>query len=131
MDTYVDFDYYKETYGGTIPEKTFNKLVIEASAIVKENTFDRININNIPKEVKHCTCEIIDKLNEYAVNAKKQGNKTAETVDKWHVNYGAIKTDNEFKFELQSILKTYLWNIADSKGTPLLYRGVLICLNRL
>jgi len=123
METYVDFNYYNGTYGGTIPEETFDKLVIESSAIIRENTFNRINIEEIPEEVKYCTCKIIDKLNEYAINAKKQGNKTAETVDKWHVNYGAIKTDDEFKSELQSILKTYLWNVADDNNIPLLYRG--------
>ena len=41
MTNYTDYDFYKDTYKGNMPESDFNRMVIRASAEVRKNIFDR------------------------------------------------------------------------------------------
>lgn len=61
MTNYTDYDFYKNTYKGNMPETDFNKLVIRASAEVRKNTFDR-DITNYKDEVQMATCSVADIL---------------------------------------------------------------------
>lgn len=61
MTNYTDYDFYKDTYMGNMPESDFDKMVIRASAEVRKNIFDR-DITNYKEEVQMATCSVADIL---------------------------------------------------------------------
>lgn len=104
---YCDYKFYKESYSGVMSESLFNRLVIQASAYINSNTFNRIDVVN--DNIKYCTCNICDIM----LGIEKREGKTSESVATWHVNY-TDKTED--KNSLYKILTTYL-------EPSLLYRG--------
>lgn len=124
MVEYIKYDYYSGTYKGTVPSNKFEQLLIKASSYIKERTFSRININNVPEEVKYATCLIIDKIYEYDNKIRQVGIKKSESVGKVSITY-TDKEDlkKELKEELNEILNTYLADVVSEKGISLLYRG--------
>lgn len=60
MVKYADYNYYKDDYGGAMPENRFNRFVIEASAYIRKITFDRIDPQRVPEEVKYACCAMCD-----------------------------------------------------------------------
>lgn len=70
---YADYKYYIEEYFGTLPEDSFNSLVLKASREIDRNVNTRLSqeiINNLPKEaqeqLKYTACALTDLI------AKKQ-----------------------------------------------------------
>lgn len=61
MTNYTDYDFYKDTYMGNMPESDFDKMVIRASAEVRKNIFGR-DITNYKEEVQMATCSVADIL---------------------------------------------------------------------
>lgn len=61
MTNYTDYNFYKDTYKGDMPETDFNKLGIRASAEVCKNIFDR-DIKDYEDEVQMATCSVADIL---------------------------------------------------------------------
>ena len=125
MLKYIDeSDYQNLMDAPSIPED-FNKKNIEASNYIRNNTFDRVNINNIPESVKYVTCLIIDKLVEKEEKLKEIGCLKSEDVEGWKTTYA---TPDEVKIEydkkLSNILNEYLFDEIGVDGLPLLYRGL-------
>lgn len=124
MLKYVTEEEYKKLLGTESIPDDFDNLVIEASSYINRHTFGRIDIDNIPEEVKYTTCLIIDEIDNCNTNSKNVGNVKSETVSKWSRTY---KDDFEIKEESNKkkldILKDNLYNVLDKEGTPLLYRG--------
>lgn len=119
-----DYSYYSGTYMGTVPTDKFKQLAIRASSYIKERTFSRINKNNVPEEVKYTTCLIIDKLYEYENKIGRIDIKKSESVGKVSVSYNDVESlKKEMKKEIYDIINTFLFDIVDEKGIPLLYRG--------
>ena len=122
MLKYVTEEEYKKLLGKESIPDDFVNLVIEASSYINRCTFGRIDIDNIPEQVKYATCLIINEIDN--CNSKNVGNVKSETVSKWSRTY---KDDFEIKEESNKkkldILKDNLYNVLDKEGTPLLYRG--------
>ena len=116
MTQYANYDYYISKYKGTMPETDFSRLSVIASMKIKANTFGRIDENNVPDEVKFCTCILADKL----LNISKSENKTSESVGSWSIQYADSKSGREL---IQSTLKEFLSEVYTEDGTLLLYRG--------
>lgn len=108
--------FIKIIMGGNMPESSFKRFSIEASAYIKRNTHSRIDEKNIPEEVKNCTCSIADKLKKF----EKRNGKTSESVGSWSVSYRENKEDQN---ELYNTLVDYLLEVKDNEGQSLLYRG--------
>lgn len=108
--------FIKKNMGGKMPEANFRSLSIEASAYIKRNTFNRIDVEDVPIEVKLCMCCLIEKMSKI----EKQLGKKSETVGSWSVTY---LENAEWSNELYNILLNYLSEIKNKRGTPLLYRG--------
>ena len=106
----------KKNMGGKVPESQFKSLSIEATSYIKRNTFNRIDVENIPNEVKLCVCSLIEKMSKI----EKQVGKKSETVGSWSATYFE---NAEWSNELYNILLNYLSELKDSKGTPVLFRG--------
>lgn len=125
MLKYITEDEYKKLLGKESIPDNFNNLVIEASNYINYKTFERIDENNIPEQVKYVTCLIIDLQDEENKKLSEIGNLKSQNIEGWSESYSTpeeIKTDYEDK--KYSTLKKYLWNVIGVDGNPLLYCGV-------
>ncbi len=109
-------DWYKTVFMGTLPDNIFNRYLIKANAIVKNNTSDRVDENSTLSEVKNCMCELV----EYLVQTEKQKGKKSESVGTWSVSY---EDSNTYKEDINDILRTYLSNTYID-DVNVLYRGL-------
>jgi hypothetical protein len=120
---FVDFEYYKNKFKGSLQEDEFNQLAREASAIVNRLTMRRINADALQgqpyeKDVKDCTCAVVEKIEE--MQRKEEAAKIAsETIGPHSVTFREAKmTEAEKKIEYKRVVEMYLF------GTGLLYRGL-------
>lgn len=125
MLTYVTETEYRELLGEESIPSNFNNLNIEASTYINHKTFGRIDVNDIPEEVKYVTCLIINLINEKDTKSKNIGNLKSENIEGWSVSYQtADELELEYSERMYETLKDYLWNVKGSDGNLLLYGGV-------
>ena len=125
MLKYINNEEYKKLLGVTSIPDNFNNLVIKASSYINYKTFGRIDINNVPEQVKYVTCLIINLINEEENKLNEIGNLKSQNIEGWSESYSTpeeIKKDYDEK--KYSTLKQYLWNVVGIDGNPLLYCGV-------
>lgn len=126
MLKYITDAEYKKLLGVDSIPNDFNKLVIEASTYINSRTFNRIDINNIPEEVKYVTALIIEKTEEANKKIKNIGNLKSQNIEGWSESYSTPEEiEKDLEEEKVKILRTYLWNVIGSDGQPLLYCGVM------
>lgn len=129
MEAYTDYDFYKSTYKGNMPQDDFNKLVLRASYEVRKNIFNR-DVEKYKDEVQIVTCSITDILLkiEQLENKKETilSTKTlkSESVANYSRTFDTASVDDidveisNQKEKIKEKLKKYLL------FTGLLYRGV-------
>ncbi len=82
MTNYTDYEFYKNTYKGTMPESDFDKVVIRASAEVRKNIFNR-DITGYEDEVQMATCSVADILFKIEqLEVRKSKLVSSNTADK-------------------------------------------------
>lgn len=127
MNNYIDYDFYKESYGGTsVPQNSFLRFSIKASAYIDKITFGRIpkmyitdstdEGYNVPDEVKFAVCAVIDidkKIEDDGgvISSESEGNHSVTYVD-------GISTMSEEK-KINEAATLFL------NGTGLLYKGFI------
>ena len=77
MNIYTDYDFYENTYKGSMPEDDFNKLVIDASYEVCKNIFNR-DYSGYEDEVQLATCSVADILLKIETLEKKKDTITSD-----------------------------------------------------
>lgn len=113
-----------EVDNNSIPDN-FNQLVIEASSYINRQTLGRINLNNIPKEVKYATCLIINLINDREKNLSEMGNLKSQNIEGWSETYQTPEEIKEnYSKKMYSVLENNLWNVLGRDNNPLLYKGV-------
>lgn len=129
MTNYTNYDFYKTTYKGDMPETDFNKVIVRASYEVQKNIFNR-DIKGYEDEVQMATCSVADILLkvEQLENKKdtilSNNNLKSESVGDYSRTFDTIGIDNinveisNQKKKIKEELKRYLLH------TGLLYRGV-------
>lgn len=112
---YVDYEFYSQTYHGEVPREKFERLNIQAQAIIDKYTFNRIKEANY--NVKLAVCELIDYLYELE---NKGGNEIAsEKVGTYSVTYAIPSAEIDLvKRKQRDIVRKWLGH------TGLMYRGV-------
>lgn len=125
MLEYITEADYKKLLGKESVPDNFKNLNIEASNYMNSKTFGRIDKDNVPEQVQHVTCLIIDLINEENDKLSKIGNLKSQNIEGWSESYSTpeeVKADYEDK--KYSTLKQYLWNVIGTDGNPLLYCGM-------
>ena len=134
MNSYIDFNYYSETFKGTvIPEEKFDKFAIRASRKVKNFVLNK-DITKFENDVKSATCSIAeilynqnlnkDKLTKLLAGSEKQ--VSSEKVGDYSRNFTSISlidlekicSDEYVNKQIKLELYNYLFY------TGLLYSGV-------
>jgi hypothetical protein len=113
---YVDYEFYKNNYGGRISPFEFPRLKIQASNIVDYYTFNRIE--TVDDRVKYAVCELVDYLKEVEDKGGKE--VASEKVSTHSVTYvvGSKEGTDPVKQKQKDIVKKWLGH------TGLMYRGV-------
>ena len=112
---YCDFEFYKYEWCGSLPEPEFLKLCVNASAKIRARLYNSKEFDNeVPKQVKYCTCALIDEVSKQ--------DKNSETVGSWSVSY-ASSDNKSTNSKYNRIINEYLSDLYDKNGTPVLYRG--------
>lgn len=126
MLTYLkDENEYESILGTDNVPNDFKNLNIKASSYINSNTHGRININNIPEQVKYATCLIIDLINEENDKLSKIGNLKSQNIEGWSESYmTADEIKQEYSNKKYTVLQEQLWNVIGIDGNPLLYSGV-------
>ena len=106
---YVDFEYYKETYKGTLAEGSFNSLILKASREIDKNVNTRLTetkINNLPKEaqeqLKYTACALVDLINKKEENESRK--VSSISIDGVSKNYKVLSAEDLNK-EKRGILR--------------------------
>lgn len=116
---------YKSVLGVESIPDNFNKLNIEASNYINQQTQGRINENSIPEKVKYVTCLVIDLESKAEKQKSEIGNLKSQNIEGWSENYSTPEEiDAELKENKRKILETYLWDVIGKDGNLLLYCGV-------
>lgn len=125
MLKYVTENEYKELLGVPSIPNNFIKLVIEASNYINKETFNRIDKNDIPEQVKYVACLIIDLIKEAEDKKDSIGNLKSQNIEGWSETYSTPdEIDAKLEKDKYDTLKTYLSNEIGIDGKPLLYCGV-------
>lgn len=126
MLTYLkDENEYKSVLGVKSIPNNFNRLNIEASSYINQQTQGRIDENNIPEKVKYVTCLIIDLENEAEKQKSEIGNLKSQNIEGWSENYSTPEEiDTKLNKDKRVVLATYLWDVIGKDGNLLLYCGV-------
>ena len=127
---YVDYTYYKDSFGGTIiPEASFLGYERKARVFIDNITFNRLKDDNtlIDDTVKECLCEIMEcnyKLDQQEATTDEKL-IASESVDGHAVTY-AISDIEKNEVDKTKINKIKYYNIAKEylSNTGLLYRGI-------
>lgn len=117
METYADYDYYKNEYRGQSDESSFNKYCIGATLEIQNHTHNRASKD--VKEVKNCMCKLVDVMNEN--NHQQQSNISSEKVDNYTRNY-VVKSEADKDKEYYTIIVKYLGRLGLlNGGVPIVY----------
>ena len=102
---YVSYDFYKQTFGDTIPEADFSKVEAKAEAVIGYLTY--INGDIFAKEdnrVKLAVCAAAEVVHYHNNQASANGNQAAgvksETNDGYSVTYITEGQDGQTAEEL-------------------------------
>lgn len=124
MLKYINKEEYIELLGADGIPDDFNNLVIKASSYINRRTFGRIDIENIPEEVKYATCLIIELENKANIQKQEIGNIKSQNIEGWSETYSTSEEiDSKLKSDKEDIVKEQLWNVIGKDGNYLLYRG--------
>lgn len=127
MESYVDYEFYQDTYKGTkiTSEEEFDKLSLRATQYVKEHIFNRdftnYNKKDYSNEVKYATCSLteIEKDYQKGLEELSSGNIKSESIGDYSRSFGTsqelIKNTN---IKRNEELNLYLGT------TGLLFRGL-------
>lgn len=102
MITYIDYDFYKNTYKGSASDAEFETVILKSCAYVRRITFGRADDDPISEDVKLATCAVCDVFNdEKKQRADHNGMSIAsESTDGYSVHYSQEnKSANQKAYE--------------------------------
>ena len=105
---YADYEYYSKKYFGTLPEDSFNSLILKASREIDTNVNTRLNqtkINNLKEEaqeqLKYTACALVDLINKKQESSNRK--ITSYSIDGVTKNFKML-SDEEYQKSKREIL---------------------------
>ena len=106
---YADYEYYSKKYFGTLPEDSFNSLILKASREIDTNVNTRLNqtkINNLEEEaqeqLKDTACALVDLIYKKQERNNKEVNSIS--IDGISKTFKTM-SDDEYKSSKNEIIK--------------------------
>ena len=107
---YADYKYYNEEYKGTLPESSFDSIILKASREIDNNINTRLNnnkVNNLPEEaqeqLKYTACALVDFINKKQEDESKK--VSSISIDGVNKSYKTLSFE-DMKKEKIEILKS-------------------------
>ena len=114
MINYATYDFYQETYKGSLSSDLFNSLIPKASREIDKVVNRELQEVDITDKVKFVACELVDFLNKYDISSNNNGNissisidgvsKTFNSLSKSEVNKEKLNITNGLPHELTRFL---------------------------
>ena len=120
---YLTYEEYSNI-GGICDLTAFNRFSDRAFGIVDNATHNRIDcMAEVPQRAKALCRDLVEYLarndtTEIVVTSRSQSAGGVSESESY-----ATKTADDMYGDIQNMIYDYLLNVADDKGTPLLYRG--------
>ena len=122
---YLTYGEYQEI-GGTLDLTAFNRNIARASGIIDHATFCRIEkMSKVPENAKHLCRDLIEYLVRHSVTDLTVTSRSQSAGAVSESESYAVKSAEDVKNEISSIIYDYLATCCDDNGTPVLYRGCL------
>lgn len=122
---YLTYTEYKEI-GGTLEETAFIRNIDRACGIVDNATHNRIEcMKKVPQKAKALCRDLVEYLANDFGSSKQISNHSQSAGGVSESESFVIRSIEERAGEIDDMVKDYLLNEVDDKGTPLLYRGCL------
>lgn len=113
----IDFNYYKNTYGGALDEQSFLKFVTRSYMTIDSYCFGRFetaDANDFSEfqlsKIKYCVCAVTDKL--FALTGSdgtySAGVTESESVGPWTVKYSTKSLPSSVQASLKELIFSYL-----------------------
>lgn len=106
---YADYKYYSDEYFGTLPEDSFNSLVLKASREIDNNINTRLTqekINNLEqeaqKQLKYTACALVDLIEKKESGSNKKASSISIDGVKKDFN---ILSNEEYKKQKVDIIE--------------------------
>lgn len=124
----TSYEYYAETYGGSLSEDTFNKILPDAETYIENRTFG--NVDSIDEDspyvnqVRRTVCKVVDLVSSrtnYKTGIMDNRVVSSESVGGWSKTYktGGNNEDSAlFERDIYNLIETFLGS------TGLLFGGV-------
>lgn len=105
---YADYEYYTNQYYGTLPEDSFNSLIVKASREIDNNVNTDLTqeiINNLNEKaqdkLKYTACALVDLINTKETNNSQR--LSSISIDGVNKSFKTI-SNNEIRMERKKIL---------------------------
>ena len=123
--TYLTYDEYS-AMGGICDLTAFNRNIDRACGIIDNATHNRIEcMAEIPQRAKALCRDLIEYFAENFGSSKQVSSHNQSAGGVSESESFVIRSIEERAGEIDDMVKDYLLNEVDDKGTPLLYRGAM------
>lgn len=108
----VSYEYYKNSYSGTLDESSFGKLIKQAVKVMKNRTNNRVvsvtedSRPELVEDIKLCECYLVDELQSLALT--NNSIVKSESSGKVSVSYSTKSSEVTASQRLSNIVETWL-----------------------
>lgn len=107
---YLDYQFYRDTYKGSVTEDDFTRLEAQARALINYYTFNRIT--TVDDNIRYAMSELIEIIDKEA-----QGIVTSETVGSHSITYAKNEAVTGYRQSAKAVIFKWL-------QPALYYRGL-------
>ena len=109
----TDYQYYSDTYKGSMTEDEFNRNILTASAYLNKITFGRIeaNISDLSEDIKHLACLCTDEvkaLSEANVDGRKVASVSNDGYSVSFADSGNTDIQSDIYSKIYYLARLYL-----------------------
>lgn len=109
----TDYQYYSDTYKGSMTEDEFNRNILTASAYLNKITFGRIeaNISDLSEDIQHLACLCADEvksLSESNVDGRKVASVSNDGYSVSFADSGNTDIQSDIYSKIYYLARTYL-----------------------
>lgn len=109
----VTYEFYKDSYWGTLTEDNFNKSLLKATRLVSNRTNNKIDTisdddenQNLVNDIKFCICNVVDKLDYYNKNDGKV--VSSHSSGKVSESFVIDSTKKSAESDIADVIKSWL-----------------------
>lgn len=109
----TDYQYYSDTYKGSMTEDEFNRNILTASAYLNKITFGRIeaDISDLSEDIQHLACLCADEvksLSEANVDGRKVASVSNDGYSVSFADSGNTDIQSDIYSKIYYLARTYL-----------------------